>query len=107
MWWRMSFRADVAVLGAGMVGVSAALHLQRRGREVVLVDRTGLAGEETSYGNAGLIARDSFFPYMFPRDPAHLARYLFNLSADAQYHPTALPMLLPWLTRYFLNSSAE
>jgi D-amino-acid dehydrogenase len=90
-----------------MVGVSLALHLQRRGREVVLVDRTGLAGEETSYGNAGLIARDSFFPYMFPREPAQFARYLFNQSADAQYHPTALPILLPWLMRYFLNSSPE
>ena len=41
-----------------MVGVSVALHLQRRGRDVVLVDRRG-AGEETSYGNAGLIQRNA------------------------------------------------
>jgi glycine/D-amino acid oxidase-like deaminating enzyme len=33
----MSARADVIVLGAGMVGVSAALHLQRRGRDVVRI----------------------------------------------------------------------
>jgi D-amino-acid dehydrogenase len=32
-------KADVLVLGAGMVGVSAALHLQQRGRDVILVDR--------------------------------------------------------------------
>ncbi len=31
-------KADVLVLGAGMVGVSAALHLQQRGRDVILVD---------------------------------------------------------------------
>ncbi len=40
--------SDVLVLGAGMVGVSAALHLQKRGRSVVLVDRRGkivLTGE--------------------------------------------------------------
>jgi D-amino-acid dehydrogenase len=49
----MGARADVIVLGAGMVGVSVALHLQKRGRDVVLVDRRG-AGEETSYDNAGL-----------------------------------------------------
>ena len=48
-------KADVLVLGAGMVGVSAALHLQQRGRDVILVDRHELAGEETSHGNAGLI----------------------------------------------------
>ena len=61
-------KADVLVLGAGMVGVSAALHLQQRGRDVILVDRHELAGEETSFGNAGLIECASVFPYMFPRD---------------------------------------
>ena len=40
--------SDVIVLGAGMVGVSSALHLQKRGQAVVLVDRRG-AGEETSW----------------------------------------------------------
>ena len=60
-------RTDVIVLGAGMVGVSAALHLQQRGRSVVLVDRRG-PGEETSYGNAGIIQREGVVPYPFPRD---------------------------------------
>ena len=52
----MSETFDVMVLGAGMVGVSAALHLLKRGRSVVLVDRGGVA-EETSYGNAGIIQK--------------------------------------------------
>ena len=55
-------KADVLVLGAGMVGVSAALHLQKRGRRVVLIDRHNIAGEETSYGNGGLIECASVFP---------------------------------------------
>ncbi len=49
-------RTDVMVLGAGMVGVAAALHLQQRGRDVMLIHRRG-AGEETRYGNAGIIQR--------------------------------------------------
>ena len=57
---------DTVVLGAGMVGVAAALHIQSRGRSVALVDRHRQAGEETSFGNAGLIERSSIFPYMFP-----------------------------------------
>ena len=52
---------DVIVLGAGIVGVSVALHLTRAGA-VTLVDRRG-PGEETSYGNAGLIERASVIPY--------------------------------------------
>lgn len=100
-------RADVLVLGAGMVGVSAALHLQKRGRDVILVDKHGAAGEETSYGNAGLIERASVFPYMFPRDIPHVLRYALNRSAEAHYHLDALPVVLPWLWRYFRASSPE
>ena len=55
-------KADAVVLGAGIVGVSAALHLQAKGRDVVLVDKGGTAGDETSFGNAGLIERSSIFP---------------------------------------------
>jgi len=99
--------ADVIVLGAGMVGVSAALHLQARGRDVALVDRHGAAGLETSFGNAGLIERGSLFPYLFPRDPLRLALYAFNLLPEAHYHLSALPEVAPWLLRYFRESGPE
>ncbi|MBC7576753.1 MAG: FAD-binding oxidoreductase [Tardiphaga sp.] len=98
-------KADVLVLGAGMVGVSAALHLQARGRNVVLIDKHERAGEETSYGNAGLIECASVFPYMFPRDFSQLLKYALNRSPDVHYHLDALPGFLPWMMRYFLNSS--
>jgi D-amino-acid dehydrogenase len=98
-------RADVVVLGAGMVGVSAALHLQQRGRDVILLDRHGRAGEETSYGNAGLIESASVFPYMFPRDLKTILRTAFNLSPAVRYAAADLPQFLPWLVRYYLASS--
>ena len=100
-------KADVLVLGAGMVGVSAALHLQQRGRDVILVDRHELAGEETSFGNAGLIECASVFPYMFPRDFAQLLRYALNRSPQVRYRFSDLPFSLPWLLRYFLASSPD
>ena len=59
-------RTDVVVLGAGIVGASVAVHLQKRGRAVLLVDRQA-PGEETSFGNAGLIQREAVYPYGFPR----------------------------------------
>jgi D-amino-acid dehydrogenase len=100
-------KADVIVLGAGMEGVSAALHLQARGREVTLVDRHGAAGLETSFGNAGLIERASLFPYLFPRDPLKLALYAFNLLPEAHYDFASLPSVAPWLYRYYRESSPE
>jgi D-amino-acid dehydrogenase len=96
-------RSDVTVLGAGIVGICIALHLQKRGREVVLLDRRG-AAEETSFGNAGLIQREGVYPYGFPHDFGALARYAFNRTIDAYYHPTALPKLAPFLWQYWMHS---
>jgi D-amino-acid dehydrogenase len=100
-------KADVLVLGAGIVGVSAALHLQQRGRDVILVDRHELAGEETSYGNAGLIECASVFPYMFPRDFLQILHYATNRAPQVRYQLSSLPSFLPWLVRYYLASSKE
>jgi D-amino-acid dehydrogenase len=95
---------DVIVLGAGMVGVSSALHLQDRGRRVALVDRRG-PGEETSFGNAGLIESSSVVPYAFPRHPATLLRYLRNQSTDLYWDYKALPTFASWLARFWWESS--
>jgi D-amino-acid dehydrogenase len=100
-------KADVLVLGAGMVGVSAALHLQQRGRDVILVDRHELAGEGTSFGNAGLIECASVFPYMFPRDFGQILQYAMNSSPQVRYEFSDLPAFLPWLVRYYLASSPK
>jgi len=100
----MAIRADVIVLGAGMVGVSVALHLQQRGRDVVLVDRRG-PGEETSYGNSGLIQREGVIPYTFPREFGTILSYAMNHRRDAVYHLSALPRLAPWLFRYWRNAA--
>jgi D-lysine oxidase len=102
----MNDRADVIVLGAGMVGVSAALHLQQRGRNVVLLDRRG-PGEETSYGNAGLIQREAVIPYTFPRELSVILSYAINRRRDAVYHLSALPHIAPWLFRYWRNATPE
>jgi len=98
-------RVDAIVLGAGMVGVSAALHLQKRGRSVVLIDKHDAAGEETSYGNAGIIERSTIFPRSFPREFRALIRYALNLSAESHYHLPALPGFLPWLYKYYRASA--
>jgi D-amino-acid dehydrogenase len=102
----MATPADVIVLGAGMVGVSVALHLQKRGRDVVLIDRRG-AGEETSYGNSGLIQREGVIPYAFPREFGAILSYAMNHRSDVVYYLSALPRLAPWLFRYWQNATQE
>ncbi|NIF22696.1 NAD(P)/FAD-dependent oxidoreductase [Candidatus Pantoea multigeneris] len=95
---------DVLVLGAGMVGVSCALHLQQRGLDVALLDRRN-PGEETSYGNAGIIQREAVHPYRFPRELSTLLSVAGNRRLDVRYHARAVPALLSPLLRYYRNSA--
>jgi len=97
-------QADVVVLGAGMVGVSVAAHLQQRGKAVVLIDRRP-PGEEASFGNGGLVQREAVVPYPFPRAFAELWRIAQNRSVDVHYHPSALPALARPLFLYWRNSA--
>jgi D-amino-acid dehydrogenase len=97
-------QADVVVLGAGMVGVSVAAHLQQRGRAVVLLDRRP-PGEEASYGNGGLVQREAVVPYPFPRTFAELWRIAQNRSVDVHYHLAALPGFARPLFAYWRNSA--
>jgi D-amino-acid dehydrogenase len=99
-------KVDAIVLGAGIVGVSAALHLQARGRDVVVVDRGGVAGE-TSYGNTGIVQSEAMFPYVFPRAPRELARAALNRDPRAQIRYASLPAIAPWVWRYFLASGQK
>jgi D-amino-acid dehydrogenase len=96
-------QTDVAVLGAGMVGVSIAAHLQKRGKQVALIDRRQ-PGEETSYGNGGLVQREAVFPHPFPRDLTELRRIAKNRSVDAYYRLSGLPGLARPLIAYWRNS---
>jgi len=99
-------QADMIVLGAGMVGVSVAVHLQKRGREVALIDRRQ-PGEETSYGNGGLVQREAVFPHPFPREIAELRRIAKNRSVDVRYQLSALPGLAWPLFSYWRNSAPD
>jgi D-amino-acid dehydrogenase len=89
-------KKNVIILGAGIVGISAALHLQKRGVSTVLVDRQG-PGEGTSYGNAGIIEGNTLFPYPFPRSIRALARVALKLATEANYHAGFLPWIARWL----------
>jgi D-amino-acid dehydrogenase len=99
-------RADVIVLGAGIIGVSTALQLARRGLAVALVDRRS-PGEETSYGNSGIIGGAGVYPTAFPRDFSMLLRVALKQATQANYHLSALPKLAPWLWAYYRASTLE
>ena len=98
--------SSILVLGAGMVGTCTALHLQARGWDVVLVDRRA-PGQETSWGNAGLIQREAVEPYAFPRDTGLLMNVLAGQGAQVHWHARGLWEMAGALRRYFHHSHPQ
>jgi len=96
---------DAIVLGAGIVGVSAALALATRGRSVALVDRLPEAAGETSFGNSGIVQSEGVLPYLFPRAPGDIARAALNRDPRAHIRYGALASIAPSIWRYFQAST--
>lgn len=92
-------RTDAIVLGAGIVGTSIALQLAKRGMSVALLDRGGI-GEQTSYGNSGVIESSTILPPAFPSNLTALMRIALKRASDANYHLSFLPFVAPWLLAF-------
>jgi D-amino-acid dehydrogenase len=92
-------RVNAVVLGGGVVGTCVALHLVKRGLTVALVDRRG-PGEETSYGNAGVLEGNTLLPPAFPSQLSQLLRIALKRAPEASYHLSFLPRVAPWLWAY-------
>ena len=99
-------KKHVIVVGAGIVGVSTAIWLQRDGHQVTLVDREGPAAG-TSYGNAGLLASGSIVPVTGPGLIGKAPKMLFNPDQPLFLRWSYLPKLLPWLFKYLSHANAE
>lgn len=99
----MDAGGQVVVLGAGIAGVSAALHLQQRGVPVLVLDRAQ-PGSGTSHGNAGLIEMSTALPHPCPQDPGTLVRYALNRAPDLRWQPGGLLGMAGGLYGYWRNS---
>ena len=96
----------IAIIGAGIVGVSTAIWLQRDGHKVILIDKAG-PGEGTSYGNGGVLASCSNVPVTGPGLIGKAPRMLFDPNQPLFMKWGYLPKLLPWLVKYLGHANAE
>jgi D-amino-acid dehydrogenase len=91
----------IAVVGAGIVGVSCALHLQRDGHDVTLIDPRA-PGTATSFGNAGGIVTGAVVPNSTPAVWRDIPRMLFDRDSAVRVRWRYLPRIAPWLLRFLL-----
>lgn len=94
----------ILVVGAGIVGVSAAIWLQRQGCSVTLIDRDGPASG-TSHGNAGILASIAVVPVTVPGLLKKAPKMLFDPNQPLFLRWSYLPKLIPFLGRYLSNAN--
>lgn len=94
---------EIAVIGAGVIGLACALRLINAGHEVVLLDPNP-PGSGASYGNAGTIADYATLPVGTPEVLKSLPHLLFNSNSPLAIRKGALASLAPWLLRFALQS---
>lgn len=92
-------KTDIAVIGAGIIGLATAFRLAAAGREVVVVDPNE-PGSGASYGNAGTFAPYACAPVGNPDVLRNLPSLFFNSESPLAIRPAALPALAPWLSRF-------
>jgi D-hydroxyproline dehydrogenase len=94
---------EIAVIGAGVVGLSVALRLAQAGHEVALVAPAG-TGDGASFGNAGVIADYAVLPVGRPDVLRDLPALLLGHDSPLSLRWAALPALAPWLMRFAWQS---
>lgn len=90
----------IVVIGAGVIGMTTALALQRQGHRVSVLDSQG-PGEGASYGNAGFLATELIDPLSTPATLRKAPRLWLDTHGPLSLPLRYLPRLAPWLIRFF------
>ena len=90
----------IAVIGAGIIGVTTAYELSADGHQVTVFERRGSVAAETSFANAGVIAPGYVTPWAAPGMPAKVLKLLMSRHAPARLRGLKAGTL-PWLWRWW------
>lgn len=97
---------SVTVIGAGIVGVCCALHLQREGFAVRLVEK-GEPGMKASFGNSGSFGTASCVPFAMPGVLKKVPKMLFDSESPLKLRWSHMPRALPWFLRFIEAARPE
>ncbi|HEY9212701.1 MAG TPA: D-amino acid dehydrogenase [Ancylobacter sp.] len=96
----------IIVLGGGIVGVTTAYQLQKDGHEVVLLEKNAEVADETSWGNAGMIAPGHSFVWSSPKAPMTLLKSLVIKDQALRFRLSADPRLYAWSWQFLMECTS-
>jgi len=101
-----NMKQSVIVIGSGITGVSCAEELRRSGAKVTLIDRVK-AGDpsQTSFGNAGILAREGIMPIANPSMLKMIPQILLSPSSPVYLKWSYLAKFSPWALKFIMNGT--
>ncbi len=97
----------IVVLGAGVIGVTAAWYLRAAGHDVQVLERREGPGLETSYANGGQISADHAMPWAKPGVPLQALKWMLREDAPLLFRQRADPAQWRWGLQFLRNCTAE
>ena len=97
----------VLVLGSGVIGVSSAYYLAKKGFDVTVIDRQPAVGLETSFANAGQISPGYSAPWAAPGVPMKALKWLFQRHAPLALKADFTLWQLEWTLKLLRNCTAK
>ena len=97
----------VLILGSGVVGVTSAYYLAKKGFDVTVIDRQPAVGLETSFANAGQISPGYSAPWAAPGVPMKALKWLFQRHSPLAIKPDFSLWQLQWTLKLLRNCTAS
>ncbi len=101
----------VLIIGAGIVGISAAWHLRADGHDVTVIDRAAGPAMETSFANGGHVSGTNASAWAAPGVPQKVLKWLGQADAPIKLTLNAFGLpdwrLLPWTVRFLKECRAD
>jgi len=99
-------KRKITIVGAGIMGISTALNLIRRGCDVTIIEKE-IDGESASFGNASWLSAPSITPVLTPGTIYKIPKMLFSSNGPLFLRFPGVIKILPWLLKYLTYSTAK
>lgn len=96
----------VLILGSGVIGVTSAYYLAKKGFDVTVIDRQPAPAMETSFANAGQISPGYSAPWAAPGIPHKAMKWIFQRHSPLSIRPDWSLWQLQWTMKLLLNCNA-
>ncbi|MGM9478330.1 NAD(P)/FAD-dependent oxidoreductase [Pedobacter sp. GSP4] len=98
--------SKVLIIGGGIVGLTSAYYLQKKGYEVTVLDKGDIT-DNCSFGNAGMIVPSHFVPLAAPGMIKQGIRWMFNSKSPFYVRPSLNANLIGWGLKFMKNATAK